>query len=147
MDDDVLARPHLRECRDARFCGTKGLRGFDEMRTSVASQLEDAKRQTQARLQVGNDLRGTVRRLSHGIWCVGNARKEAPAGGLQFHFHLDCAMRFNASVMSRMLAQDSRAQSFTNTSKQFFSSAQLSISFSIGSERRALDSANSKVTR
>ena len=56
MDDEVLAGPQLRQCCNARFCSTEGLRGLYDMRASVASQLKDAKGQTQTRLQMGNDL-------------------------------------------------------------------------------------------
>jgi hypothetical protein len=47
VDDDVLARPQLRERFDALFCSVKGLRSLYETRASLASQLEDAKGQTQ----------------------------------------------------------------------------------------------------
>jgi hypothetical protein len=46
------------------------MRGLYEMRASVASQLEDAKGQTQTRLQMGNDLRrdsGTIIALESGV--------------------------------------------------------------------------------
>ena len=56
MDDEVLAGPQLRQCRNARFCSAEGLRGLYDMRASVASQLKDTKGQTQTRLQMGNDL-------------------------------------------------------------------------------------------
>ena len=56
MDDEVLAGPQLRQCRNARFCSAEGLRGLYDMRASVASQLKDAKGQTQTGLQMGNDL-------------------------------------------------------------------------------------------
>jgi hypothetical protein len=47
VEDDIFARPRLRKRRDAHFCSVKGLRGLYDMRASFATQLEDAKGQTQ----------------------------------------------------------------------------------------------------
>jgi hypothetical protein len=57
-EDDVLARPQLRERFDALFCSVKGLRGLYETRASVASQLENAKGQTQPDSKWGDNSTG-----------------------------------------------------------------------------------------
>ncbi len=97
MEDDVLARPRLRHYRDAHFCSVKGLRGLYETRASFAPQLEDAKGQTQPDSE-WDDLQGAVGRLSHesGVLETGVTHKP--------HSHFDRAIRFNPSVISRMLA-------------------------------------------
>ena len=71
MDDEVLAGPQLRQCCNARFCSAEGLRGLYDMRASVASQLKDAKGQTQTRLQMGNDL--LERQIRLGLFAIRSA--------------------------------------------------------------------------
>ena len=65
VEDNILARPRLSECRDALFCSVKGLRGLYETRASFAPQLEDAKGQTQPDSKLVTIYRGAVGRLSH----------------------------------------------------------------------------------
>ena len=78
MEDDILARPRLRECFDALFCSVKGLRGLYETRASFAPQLEDAKGQTQPDSKRWTILQGGSGAIIARIWCVGYRQATRP---------------------------------------------------------------------
>jgi len=71
VNDEVLARPQLCKCLDARFCSVKRLCSFNEMRASVA-QLEDAKGQTQPGSERETSTKGGSGVIIASIWRVGS---------------------------------------------------------------------------